>query len=225
MDDHERIKEELADLIAHGFVATGDTRSHLESCANCTAEASKLANTVAVIKRAELLLDDLWSDENVFLDSSTPKVGLASLQVLFKIERSRNRYRSLGIVSSVAASIMLVALILAPHKGSINSTVPQTPTQGVNMSLVSEVGSGQVGKVVAQKRGWGSQLILTTVGLHDNTPYSIIVYSGAKRQLVGSWTSNSGAKITVYLATSFQANAISRITVLDSNGSTVLKSI
>ena len=228
MEDHERIREEIAQYALYGSTSNDSVIRHLEICELCASEFLALSQTIDAITRSSPFIGSDWLDESQLVQDLSLQ-GLAPIYRLEKLEKSRNRFRVLGTAASLVAVLAIAFSLISPfgHGSNVvikpNSGNNAAPT-GIDMVLMAKNGA-TTGKAVAQYRGWGAQLQITATGLTPMSDYTVIVYSGQKDQMVGGWSGGSTGKVSVYVATSFQVQRISRIVVLDSNGSPILRSV
>ena len=223
MDEHSQLRELMGSYLAYGAPAEPLFAAHLSQCELCQTELVHLKDVTGVLQAS---VDDYaqnveWNDE-----AQRRRLGAALGDQVLRLRLRRWRIGAVG--AGVAAAAMAV---FAVSTSGTSPSVPIIPkASGVNLSMVSSgtnlSGSvGASGKAFAQYRGWGSQIVIDVKGLAPKVSYNVIVYSGTKQQLVGTWYGTGATNVQVEVASSFQAAHITRISIVTSYGTNVLTSV
>ncbi|CAG4918218.1 unnamed protein product, partial [Acidithrix sp. C25] len=228
MDEHLKFKESLGGYVIEGPGSNPELEDHLMSCTECQSEIGEIRSTIAIIRRSHsatpasvaLIVPPRAIEER----SSKVDRDLALVEIS-KLRRSNRNMRYGAIAASIVAVVSLSTLALRPKAPSYLATVTSSPSSMVVNLVSNNKAASPVGTIVAEPRGWGSQLVLTVDGLKAGKTYQIVVESGKVQDGAGSYMVPKAGTLHVITASSIRTPMITAIKIIANNGSTYAKSL
>ncbi|MDA8197053.1 MAG: hypothetical protein M0019_07615 [Actinomycetota bacterium] len=167
---------------------------------------------------------DASKDSRGVLDSDAEPVDLVT-----ENRRLRRRVmvsKVVAVAASIVALASLVGLATTRHGASANyvATVSASPASATINMVSPNSSKSPMGTLIAEPRGWGSQLVLTMKGLAPGKTYQIVVVSGSTSEVAGNYAVPRSGTLHVIAASSIWANKISGVDIVANDGKTYSRS-
>jgi hypothetical protein len=213
---HDAVRRLLGAYVLGGLddadQATVD--AHLSGCADCRAEAGRLAAIPELLQR-------LPSAPTAALEPPS-RVGLDAFL-------RRARPRRLSVVALAAACVVLAVLVgvlaLRPARSTEPGAAPAsaqpsaTASAGTIVQFEAAAGSPLSGRATLTPRQWGVSVALELAGLPGEGPFVMRVMSrGGQAEQAACWGRTTTAQARVTGASSIQLANVDSIQVADREG-------
>ncbi len=230
--DCEECRKEIAQL--RETIAIFSVFSENQHRSDLVSPVSKVGNGDAESPQYFVFEDDTSISDGVIsglslaTNATVPVYGTSERDSLVFENRRLKRKAFISRVVAVAASILAVAslatLLTLRQGGNYVATVSASPASA-KIDMVSPGSTNQyMGTLIAEPRGWGSQLVLTMKGLAPGKVYSIVVSSGLKREIAGDYAVPRSGTLHVIAASSVAASKISGVAIVANDGKTYSQS-
>ncbi len=130
----------------------------------------------------------------------------------------------IAVAASIVAVASLVTLLAVHRGGNYVATVSASPASATINMVSPDSTNAQMGTLIAEPRGWGSQLVLTMKGLSPGKVYRIVVVSGTSSEVAGGYSVPRSGTLHVIAASSILANKISGVEIVANDGKTYSRS-
>ena len=150
-----------------------------------------------------------------------------SVDLILENRRLRRRFmfsKVVAVAASIVAVASLVTLLTVRNSSKYIATVSASPASATIAMVSPDSSNSQMGTLIAEPRGWGSQLVLTMQGLAPGKVYKIVVVSGSKSEVAGDYAVPSSGTLHVIAASSVWANKISGVRIVANDGKTYSRS-
>lgn len=169
-----------------------------------------------------MMTQDSLGNEMQSADHSSSNLTLLAENRLLK--RRVLLSKIIAIAASIIAVASLVTLLAVHHGGNYVATVSASPASATINMVSPDSTNAQMGTLIAEPRGWGSQLVLTMNGLAPGKVYRIVVVSGTAREVAGDYAVPRSGTMHVIAASSVSANKISGVEIVANDGKTYSRS-
>ncbi|MDA8278320.1 MAG: hypothetical protein M0Z45_09045 [Actinomycetota bacterium] len=230
--DCEECRKEVSQMretiAIFSVVSKNQQHSELSSAAPRVGKGDAESPQSFVFEDDTSISDDAISGLSLVMDVANPAYDTTERDFLVVENRRLKRKAFVSRVVAVAASILAVAslatLLALRQGGNYVATVSASPASA-KIDMVSPGSTNQyMGTLIAEPRGWGSQLVLTMKGLAPGKVYSIVVSSGSKSEVAGDYAVPRGGTLHVIAASSVSASKISGVAIVANDGRTYSQS-
>lgn len=205
----EHVRTELGAYVL-GALEPADRRvveQHLEDCASCRDELSRLSVLPTLLDR--LSPEEAQANHGEVAERLSRRVLQSAAQERRRLRRSVSRWR-------VAAGAAAAAAI-------VGGFVAWQPFEEPPDRLVVQVAAAELtavrGTVAAYAWEWGTTVEVRVDGLPDATRYELwAVGADGSRERAGTWGPTASASALVRGACSIQRDALDRVEVTDPDG-------
>ncbi|WP_432829135.1 zf-HC2 domain-containing protein [Dactylosporangium sp. CA-092794] len=212
---HEALRRLLGAYVLGGLGDADQTAvdAHLSTCAECRAEAGRLAAVPELLQR-------LPTGPAAALEPPS-RAGLDSF-----LRRARPRRLPVMVLSAVCVVLAVLAGVLAlrpaaqPRPQALPpASASATAQPGTVVQFVPAGGSGLSGRATLTPRQWGVSVSLELTGLPGDGPFVMKVLGrGGQAEQAACWGRTSTAQARVTGASSIQLANVDAVTITDDDG-------
>jgi hypothetical protein len=221
---HDAVHRLLGAYVLGGLddAEQGEVDAHLIGCAECRAEAGRLAAVPELLQRLPGGSGDAAPLE------PPSSAGLHAL--LRRARRGVRRRRPVVALAAACVALAVVAVFFAVRpvpearpqaqpSPSAPASVSASAPAGTVVQFVAEEGSGLSGRATLSPRQWGVSVSLELAGLPGDGPYALQVVSrGGQVDQAACWGRTSTAQARVTGASSIQLANVDAVRVADRQG-------